>query len=118
MTPIQIFGTKKCKDTQKAIRFFRERGVTQIHFVDISEKPISKGELESVTRSVPLEQLVDKESKEFEKLNLKYMKYDPMDKLLEHPLLLKTPIVRFQKKAALGFQPDLWKTWAEEAKKK
>ena len=26
---IQIFGTKKCNDTKKAERFFKERGITK-----------------------------------------------------------------------------------------
>ena len=33
---IQIFGTKKCNNTKKAQRFFKERGI-QIHFRDLSE---------------------------------------------------------------------------------
>ena len=34
---IQIFGTKKCKDTQKAERFFKERKI-QFHFRDLTIK--------------------------------------------------------------------------------
>ncbi len=39
---IQIFGTKKCNDTKKAERFFKERGI-KYHFVDMKEKGMSKG---------------------------------------------------------------------------
>lgn len=35
---IQIFGTKKCNDTKKAERFFKERGI-KFQFVDLREKP-------------------------------------------------------------------------------
>ena len=28
---IQIFGTKKCNDTKKAERFFKERGKVSVH---------------------------------------------------------------------------------------
>ena len=104
---IQIFGTKKCKETAKAVRFFKERNI-KIHFVDLAEKGISKGELQNISRSVPLTELVDPESREYEKLNLKYMKFVPEDELLEHPLLIKTPIVRSGKKASSGFKPELW----------
>ena len=34
---IQIFGTKKCNDTKKAERFFKERGI-KYQFVDMKEK--------------------------------------------------------------------------------
>lgn len=34
---IQIFGTKKCNDTKKAERFFKERGI-KYHFIDMKEK--------------------------------------------------------------------------------
>ena len=44
---IQIFGTKKCNDTKKAERFFKERGI-KYQFVDMKEKGMSKGEITSV----------------------------------------------------------------------
>ncbi len=47
---IQIFGTKKCNDTKKAERFFKERGI-KFQFVDMKEKGLSKGELNAVTQA-------------------------------------------------------------------
>ena len=44
---IQIFGTKKCNDTKKAERFFKERGI-KYQFIDMKEKGMSKGEFNSV----------------------------------------------------------------------
>ena len=44
---IQIFGTKKCNDTKKAERFFKERGI-KYQFVDMKEKGMSKGEFNSI----------------------------------------------------------------------
>ena len=40
---IQIFGTKKCNDTKKAERIFKERGI-KFQFIDMKEKGKSKGE--------------------------------------------------------------------------
>ena len=48
---IQIFGTKKCSETRKAERFFRERGVP-IQIIDVADKPPSVGELRSVRPDV------------------------------------------------------------------
>ncbi len=36
---IQIFGTKKCNDTKKAVRFFKERGI-KYQFIDMNIKGI------------------------------------------------------------------------------
>jgi arsenate reductase (glutaredoxin) len=105
---IQIIGTVKCKETQKAMRFFKERRL-QLHFVDLNERPLSKGELDNISRAVPLDNLLDREGKEFKNRNLQFMVYDLYDSLLEHPLLLKTPIVRIDKKVTLGYQPEVWK---------
>jgi len=104
---IQIFGTKKCKESAKALRFFKERNI-KVHFVDLAEKGISKGELQNISRFITFSDLIDTNCKEYSKLNLKYMKYVPEDELLLHPLLIKTPIVRSGKTASSGFKPDVW----------
>ena len=46
---IQIFGTKKCNETKKAERFFKERGI-KYQFIDMKEKGMSKGEFNSVAQ--------------------------------------------------------------------
>ncbi len=112
---IQIFGTKKCKETAKALRFFKERNI-RVHFVDLADKGISKGELQNISKSVSLPDLLDPDSREFQKLNLKYMKFDIEEKLLEHPLLIKTPVVRSGKKVSCGSRPDFWAEIALEEK--
>lgn len=52
--------------------------------------------------------LIDTGSREYEKLNLKYMKFVIEDTLIEHPLVIKTPLVRSLKKVSCGFKPDFW----------
>lgn len=108
---IQIFGTKKCNDTNKAIRYFKERAI-KTQFIDLNEKGISKGELDSVTRKIPLEMLIDTESKQYIKRNLAYIIHNIENELLDDPLLFKTPITRFGKdSAAVGYSPEIWKKW-------
>jgi len=107
---IQIIGTKKCKETQKAERFFRERRIPY-HFRDLTEKGISKGELENINQAVPMEELMDKEGKQFKKRGFKYMVYDIETELLEDSLLLKTPIVRNGRLATVGYKAEIWKEW-------
>lgn len=107
---IQIFGTKKCNNTKKAQRFFKERNI-KFHFRDLTEKGLSNGELQNISRVISLDDLLDKESKQYKKRGLQYMVYDIEEEILEDPLLLKTPIVRNGKDATIGYQPDIWKGW-------
>ena len=61
---IQIFGTKKSFDTKKAQRYFKERRV-KFQFVDLKEKGLSKGELESVARAAGgIDSLIDPSAKD------------------------------------------------------
>lgn len=109
---IQIFGTKKCFDTKKAERYFKERRV-KYQLIDLGEKSLSKGELSSVKASVGLENLINKGSKDYEKLNLNNIRGVEMREeiLLNNPKLYKTPIVRNGKQATVGYEPDIWKSW-------
>ena len=110
---IQIFGTKKCFDTKKAQRYFKERGI-KFQFIDLNEKGLSKGEYNSVRQAVGgLEKMLDEKCKDQDALAL--IKYiadeDKFDKILENQQVLKTPIVRNGKLATVGDCPDVWKNW-------
>jgi arsenate reductase-like glutaredoxin family protein len=109
---IQIFGTKGCSDTRKAERFFKERRIP-FHFRDLTEKGIAKGELDNIIRVIPLDELIDREGKQFKKRSLQFMVFNIEEELLSDSLLLKTPIVRNGKDVTLGYQPDIWKKWIE-----
>ena len=110
----QVFGTKKCADTRKAERFFKDRRVA-VHLVDLSQKGLSAGELRSVAARVGgVEAMIDREGRRYVDKGLKYSaptgpRIEAM--LIEDPLLLKTPIVRRGPDATLGFAPDVWETW-------
>lgn len=109
----QVFGTKKCQDTRKAQRFFKERGI-RIQEVDLAEKGMSPGELKSVATQSGYVALVDRESARFKAKGLAHSLLGDKDierLLLADPLLLRTPIVRYGKRSSVGFQPELWLTW-------
>lgn len=109
---IQIFGTMKCFDTKKAQRYFKERKIT-FQFIDILEKGLSKGELQSVKSAIGIDNLINSNTKEYTELNLKNIRSSDIKEelLLNNPKLYKTPIVRNGKKATLGYQPEIWKNW-------
>ncbi len=109
---IQIFGIKKCFDTKKAERYFKERKISY-QFIDLKEKALSKGELQSVKKAVGLENLINKNAKDYKKLNLdKIRSLEVREEILiKNPSLYVTPIVRNGKEATVGEKQDIWKTW-------
>lgn len=110
---IQIFGTKKSFDTKKAQRYFKERRI-KFQFIDLREKEMSKGELQSVMRAVGgLDALIDPKAKDQDTVALiAYLaESQKFDKLLENQQILREPIVRNGKQATVGYEPDTWKTW-------
>lgn len=107
---IQIFGIKKCQNTRKAERYFKERAVPY-QFVDLTVRGLSKGELDRVKSMVGLENLIDTAGKEYAKRNLKYIVHDTEEILLAYPLLFKTPIVRNGPKVTIGYCPEIWCEW-------
>ena len=107
---IQIFGTKKCTDTRKAERYFKERKI-KYQFIDLNKIGLSKGELQSVKAAVGLTNLINKESKDYERLNLRYIVHNTEEILLDNPQIFKTPIVRNGRLATVGYHPDTWNIW-------
>ena len=112
---IQIFGIRKSADTRKALRFFSERRI-KTHFVDLTEKPASLGELRRFAQKFGVMLLVDKSSKRFADLGLCYAQLSDdrwLQKLSEEPLLLKIPLVRNANQLAVGSDEGTWKSWLE-----
>ena len=108
---IQIFGKSKCFDTKKAERWFKERRI-RFQSIDLGKYGISPGELKSVLNAVGLKALVD--PKHPDAALLAYLAYDAdkVEKLLDNPRLLKTPIVRNGRQATVGYCPEVWQGWA------
>ena len=110
---IQIFGTKKSFDSKKAERYFKERGI-KYQFIDMKEKGLSKGEFNAVCQAVGgYEKLIDPDCRDKDLLALiRYIaEEDRVEKILENQKILKVPIVRNGKQAAIGYKPDVWKEW-------
>jgi arsenate reductase-like glutaredoxin family protein len=110
---IQIFGIKKSADTRKALRFFSERRV-KTHFVDLMERAASLGELKRFAQKFGINALIDRESKRFDELGLRYAQLSDerwLEKLSEEPLLLRMPLLRNANQLGIGADEALWKNW-------
>ena len=113
---IQIFGTKKSSDARKAERWFKERRV-KFQQIDLREKPMSRGELRSVLQAAGgFEAVLDENCRDQDALALvKYIAPAQREEaLLERPQVLRLPIVRNGKKAAVGYCPDVYAAWLRE----
>ena len=107
---LQLIGRPSCKDTRKAERFFKERNI-DFHYVDLDKKELSPGELKSIFNSILPSDLINKNSKEFEKKGLQYMDFDPEEELLTNQKLLFTPIIREKNRAILGYDEAMLKNF-------
>ena len=111
---VQIFGTRKCRDTQKALRFFKERRV-KVHMVDLEQRPASPGELKRFAQKFGPEALLDREGGRFRNrgLHAAHLPESRIMPLLEDDsLLLRTPLVRRGNQLAIGNQPEAWASMA------
>jgi arsenate reductase (glutaredoxin) len=116
---VQIFGFNDDQDTRKALRFFAERRVP-VHFVDLKERPASKGELRRFAEKFGAAAVIDRDSPRLKALGLHVAGDSPqklLDRALTEPRLLKTPLVRNGGKVAIGHAVDAWQAWMEEAKR-
>lgn len=113
MTP-QVFGTKKHAETRKALRFFSERRV-QIHFVDLLERAASQGELKRFTQKFGIQALIDRNSKRFADLGLAHAQLSEerwLQKLVDEPLILMQPLVRWDNRLSIGNAEGEWREWS------
>jgi len=108
---LQLYGRKKCRETQKGQRWLKERGV-EFHFTDLDTKALAPAELDSLARALGgVEALVDTQSALYKDMGYSYREVDLRTELLEHPKLLKTPLLRKAPSAVLGFNEIAWRTF-------
>lgn len=110
---VQIFGVQKSVDTRKALRFFKERRAN-VHFVDLTVRPASKGELTRFAQKFGVDALLDRDSKRFRELGLGAAHHSEqtwLEKLASEPLLLRMPLVRQKNALTVGLAEEVWKGW-------
>ena len=99
--------------TRAAVRFFKERRVT-IHQVDVTRKPVARGELRRFVERLGPRALLDDSSKAYRDGGLGYLRMDDsevVERLLATPALLRLPLVRFRNDVAVGRDEATWKRW-------
>lgn len=80
--------------------------------IDLPSKGLSPREYQSVKQKVGFDALVNMKCRAYEDLYMAYITPDAREeKLLEHPELFVTPIVRNGREATVGYHPEIWQTW-------
>lgn len=103
---LEVIGTAKSKDTQKAIRYLKERRIP-FQFVDISKAELGEKVWKSIFASADdPDSLIDKDSKAYRNGGYEWMEYDAAELLISNPTLLVQPVLRVRDKARAG--------WSEE----
>lgn len=114
---VQIFGHDRDQGTRAAVRFFKERRFF-IHRVDLTRKPIARGELRRFVERLGARALLDESSKAYVDGGLGYMRLDDGDiveRLLAAPALLRLPLVRYGNEVSAGRDEAAWKSWLKPA---
>lgn len=110
---VQVFGVKKSAETRKALRFFAERRV-KTHFVDLTERAASLGELRRFAQKFGVPALIDEHSKRYLDRGLRNSRMSDdrwLELLAEEPLILKMPLVRQQSRLSIGLAEMEWASW-------
>jgi arsenate reductase len=110
---IQLFGRRDSRDTQRAVRFFRERRVG-ISLVDLALKPPAPAELRRFAVRFGSDALLDRESRAYREAGLAYLRMDAgeiLDRLLRDPRLLRLPLARSGDRLSIGPDEAAWTDW-------
>ena len=110
---VQVFGVRKDADTRKALRFFSERRI-KTHFVDLTIRAASIGELRRFAQEFGAENLVDRNSPRFQELGLQRSVFSEerwIQKLADEPSILRVPLVRNSALLTVGPAEESWKAW-------
>lgn len=78
------------------------------------EKPASLGELRRFAQKFGVGALIDRNSRRFDELGLRYAQLSDerwLSRLSEEPLLLKLPLVRSGNNVMIGADEAVWRDW-------
>lgn len=109
--PVQIFGRKDSRETQKAQRYFKERRIP-VTFVDIAVKPPAPTELRRFAERLGAAALADTGSTAWRDAGLGFLRMDDAElfqRLLADPRLLRLPLVRFGNRFCVGVDEPAWR---------
>jgi arsenate reductase (glutaredoxin) len=110
---VQLFGRKDSRETQRALRFFKERRIP-VTLVDLAIKPPAPTELRRFSERLGVRALADTDSSAWKAAGLGYLRMDDGElfaRLLADPRMLRLPLARFGNQFCVGVDEATWKTF-------
>jgi arsenate reductase-like glutaredoxin family protein len=117
MQRVQVFGRRDSRETQLALRFFKERRV-EVSLVDMAIRPPAPTELRRFIERLGAPALIDESSRRYRDQGLAYLRMDAAevaDRLTGDPRLLRLPLVRMGDRASAGPAEQTWRLWLAES---
>lgn len=111
--PIQIFGRRDSRPTQRALRFFKERRIP-VSLVDVGSRPPAPAELRRFSQRLGAAALLDSEAAAYRDGGLAWLRMDEQEvfeRLLANPGLLRLPLARCGSEVSIGVDEPAWKRW-------
>jgi len=116
---IKVYGIKTCGSVKKALQFFRQHDI-EIEFIDIRKTPIECSKMEYFVLEVGIEKLFNNKGTKYRQLKLKELNLDDKAKLewlCKENMLMKRPVIEYNKKVLCGVDENLWqKVFIEDNK--
>ena|SRR5579871_6751648 len=107
--PITIFGLTTCETTRSARKWLAGRGV-EAKFHDLREDGLSKAQVEAWVSQLGWEKVLNKASTTWRELPEREKKDIDAKKavslLLQHPTLVKRPVLERGEEVTVGFKAD------------
>lgn len=113
---VQLFGRRDSRDTQRALRFFKERRVP-VSFVDLAVRDPAPAELRRFAQRFGATALLDTTSRRYRDLGLRWLvleETEMLERLLEDPRLLRLPLGRAGDELSVGVDEDAWRAWLRD----
>ena len=110
---VQIFGTKHCNETKKALRFFKERRI-KVHFVDLEQRAAAPGELRRFAQKYGWGALLKRSGRSPQQGNpnpTTLSEDQVLPRLEGDQRLLVTPLVRTGNELAIGWDEGRWRAF-------
>ena len=104
-----LHGLKNCDTCRKADRLLREAG-EDVTFRDVRAEPLSKGEI-GIFLEVFGEDLLNRRSTTWRNLSDAARSKDAAALLMEHPALMKRPVIEKEKKFTIGWSAEVQKRY-------
>ena len=114
---VQVFGTRHCNETKKALRFFKERRI-KVHFVDLEQRPAAPGELRRFGQKFGWGALLRRPGRspqQHDSNTAKLSESQVLPRLEADQRLLVTPLVRTGNELAVGWDEARWRVFCKAA---